>query len=279
MARVLLTGRGTSGSWLIRGAQLAEAMGATAQPLAADASAYDVIVLVKRGRPDLLQRIRSARRPLIWDVVDAWPQPAGNAWGREDCLAWLRSMAREIRPDGIVAATQAMAADCLGLGVPVLALPHHARPGLTRAPIRPDLRLVAYEGSAAHLGRWAPWFAAQCAHRGVTFALNPPQLTDADAVVAMRGAGGYAERAWKSNVKLANAQAAGLPMICAREAGYVETGSGAECWAETEAHAADWLDLLRPEADRRRIGDRMAAAAPRIAEVAATYAAWLAQYA
>lgn len=276
--RLLFTGRGTSGSWQIRGSQLAAALGADAVPNALDVRAYDLAVVVKRAPADLLQRIRAAGVPLIWDVVDAWPQPVGNTWDRAACMSWLRQRVADLRPAGIVAATQAMARDCAEFGVPVLALPHHARPGLERAPIRP-LAVVGYEGGPQHLGDWRPWFESQCSARGLRFAVNPERLTDLDIVVAARQHTGYAATHWKSNVKLANAQAAGLPMICFPESGYVETASGAECWFETQGQAVAWLEFLRPEAARRELGDRMAARAPRIEAIATTYREWLSKHA
>jgi hypothetical protein len=275
--KVLFTGRGTSGSWQIRGSQLAAALGADAVPNALDVRAYDLAVVVKRAPPDLLQRIRAAGIPLVWDVVDAWPQPEGSTWNRGRCMEWLRAKVAEIRPAGIVAATRAMAADCAEFGLPVLALPHHARPAQERAEHRPALSVVAYEGSERHLGAWRAWFLDECELRKITFAVNPPKLAEADVIVAMREATGYAAMHWKSNVKLANAQAAGLPIICAPEAGYLETASGAECWAVTPREIRGRLDDLQPQALRRDIGARMALAAPTIGHMATLYAEWLRQ--
>jgi hypothetical protein len=276
--RLLFTGRGTSGSWQIRGSQLAAALGADAVPNALDVRAYDLAVVVKRAPPELLQRIRAAGIPLVWDVVDAWPQPEGSTWNRGRCLEWLRAKVSEIRPAGIVAATSAMAADCAEFGLPVLALPHHARPTQERAAHHPTLAVVAYEGSERHLGAWKAWFLEECGRRHITFAVNPPHMAEAGAVVAMREATGYAAMNWKSNVKLANAQAAGLPIICAPEAGYLETASGAECWAVTPAEIRARLDELQPQALRRDIGTRMALAAPTIGAMAHMYADWLMRF-
>ena len=92
--KLLFTGRGTSGSWQIRGLQLAKAMGATALPQARDIGPYDMAVIVKRAEPDLVARIHAAGVPLIWDVVDAYPQPIGNTWDRPKCIAWLRQQVR-----------------------------------------------------------------------------------------------------------------------------------------------------------------------------------------
>lgn len=271
---MLITGRGTSGSWQIRGVQLGLTLGAVAVANALDVAAFDLAVLVKRPTPELLQRLHRADIPLIWDVVDAWPQPAGNGWAREQCLQWLAGQVAAIRPAGIVAATKAMALDCERFGVPVLALPHHARPGLRTNPIRP-LKVVGYEGGEQYLGRWLPIIERLCAARGLQFVVNPAELADVDVVLALRDCAGYAPRNWKSNVKLANAQGSGTPVICNREAGYLETACGAEHWADDEAELAAALDALEPTAARRAVAATLRAAAPGIDSVTARYAEWL----
>lgn len=281
MRRVLFTGRGSSGSWEIRGRQIAQALGAEAVPMALDLGAYDVAVVVKRAPLDLQQRIRRAGARLVWDIVDAWPQPdgadSGNEWGRPACMAWLGQRLAEIRPDAVVAATQRMAEDVRAITrVPVLPLPHHARPGLGRTPIRPQAAAVVYEGSARQLGTWGPWLTQECQRFGLRFLHNPPGgLAAADIVVALRDRNGYAATCWKSNVKLANAQAAGLPFIAARESGYTETASGVECWAESREAVLNWLARLQTYEARAAIAERMAAATPHLNEIARTYARWL----
>lgn len=272
--RLLMTGRGTSGSWQIRGVQLGKSLGASVVPNAMDVAGYDLAVLVKRQTPDLLQRLRRADVPVIWDVVDAYPQPVGNVWDRARCLEWLAGQVRAIRPAAIVAATRAMAQDCEGFGVPVLALPHHARPCLRQNPIRP-LKVLGYEGSEQYLGRWLAIIRRQCAARGLEFVINPAAVEDVDVLLALRDCDGYAPRHWKSNVKLANAQGSGTPVICNREEGYLETASGAEQWADDEDELAAALDALTPTDARRTAAKALRAAAPEIDSVAATYIAWL----
>ena len=100
---VLVTGRGKSGSWRVRGEQLGKAIGADVTPNALDVAAHDVVVMVKRLRHDIIDRARRADVPLVWDVVDAWPQPEGNLWDRNACMAWLRSQIAMVKPQGIVA--------------------------------------------------------------------------------------------------------------------------------------------------------------------------------
>lgn len=275
--KLLITGKGTSGSWAIRGVQLGQAIGATAVlPQATKVDGYDMAVLVKRSTPALLAALHGSRARLIWDIVDAWPQPEGNAWPKERCMAWLREQVAIVRPFAIVAATEAMAADCQEFGVPVLALPHHARPALDRNPIRETVRKVAYDGSDRQLGdRWIADLQSLCSNRGWQWVMNPRRLVDVDILVALRALHGYAAVNWKSNVKLANAQATGTPIVCGREAGYLETKSGGEQWADTAEELGVRLDALTPYDVRLEASQRMFAAAPRLVPIANGYRQWL----
>lgn len=271
---ILVTGSGASGSWQVRGAQLGRAIGATVLAKAVDIGPFDAAVVVKRPPPDMVARVHRAGVPLIWDVVDAWTQPAGNDWCKDACMTWLRDQIAAIRPAAIVAPTKAMAADLAEFGLPVLALPHHGRPGQRRNPIRP-LAVVGYEGSEGYIRGWRPLIESACRKRGLQFVINPDHLDEVDVVLALRDATGYAPRHWKSNVKLANAQASGTPIIACRERGYLETASGAEAWADSAAELGHALDELQDTDYRRAVGAKLIEAAPSIDAVAATYLAWL----
>ncbi|OUL98548.1 hypothetical protein [Variovorax sp. JS1663] len=271
---LLFTGRGTSGSWQIRGEQLGRTLSADVRPLALDVAPYDLAILVKRPDTELLERLRRAGTRVIWDVVDAWPQPAGNDWDEKRCRAWLEEMVARIRPAGIVAATEQMAQDCERFRVPVLWLPHHARPGLRMNPIRP-LKVVGYEGGEQYLGKWRAVAEAECERRGWKFVINPQELADLDVVLALRDCGGYAPRHWKSNVKLANAQGSGTPVVCNREAGYLETQCGAERWADTPEELTKAFDALESSQERFAASRRLKAAAPSLDSIATRYLEWL----
>jgi hypothetical protein len=197
---------------------------------------------VKRVPDALLQALRGI--PIVYDIVDAYPQPYGNEWSRGECLNWLSREVKRIRPAGLIAATKRMAEDCEGFGIPVLWLPHHHRPGIARNPIREEIRKIGYEGSPQYINQWRPYIEAECQRIGAEFVVNPPRLADVDVVLALRDAKGYAPRFWKSNVKLANAHGSGTPFIGCRESGYIETASGAEYWADNPVElrvAMDWL--------------------------------------
>ncbi len=269
-----MTGTGRSGSWQIRGQQLGAAIGAMVLANAWQCTGVDLAVVVKRPPKKTLSALHKAGVPVIWDIVDAWPQPVGNAWDRGACMSWLTEQVKSIRPSAIVAATQAMAMDCKDFGIPVLALPHHARPAMPINPIRQEVRMVGYEGGG-YLGNWAPFLEEECASRGWRFAVNPPALADVDIVVAVRETQGYAPRNWKSNVKLANAQGSSTPCILNREAGYIETETGGEFWADSQDEMRDGLSHLALHKARHDAAGKLHAGAPQIESVAETYAAWL----
>lgn len=271
--RILITGKGTSGSWKIRGEQLGAAIGATvvAQASRAVIDAHDLVVLVKRGPEDLVRRIRESGKPLVWDVVDAWPQPAGSHWARPACLQWLRQRLNELRPAACVAATPVMEADIEAERVPALCVWHHARPGQAINPIREHLATIGYEGSEAHLGGWVQHLQESARRARVRFVLHPDRLADVDIVVALRDQLGYAARHWKSNVKLANAQGSGTPIIMGMESAYLATAGGAGAIVAAPDGLEDAIEMLRPVAVRRAAAAAMLAAAPSLTACAAAY--------
>lgn len=279
--KIAITGSGTSGSWIIRGQQLGLAIGA--EPVMGGSfKSFDAAIIVKRarGRADCLARLKAERIPIIYDVVDGWPQPDGNKWGRNWCIDWMQQQLRLIQPKAIVAATQVMANDAaklVSLSVPILALPHHALPAQPLNPIREQVRRVGYMGSDRHLGSWGNRISCFCAQRGWEFAMNPTTLAEIDIVIALREHTGYAARNWKSNVKLVNAQATGTPCILARESGYIETASGAENWADNDEELLRAFDELTDYQTRRDKSDQLLEFGKRFAleSIAATYKEWL----
>jgi hypothetical protein len=248
--KILFTGRGTSGSWQIRGVQLGAALGADVQPMVSKTSA-DVVVAVKRIPDPLLAAIRGSY--VVWDVVDAWPQPRGNDWSADACKAWLDSEFARINPNAIIAATNKMAEDCARFGVPVLWLPHHHRPGIEANPIREKIQMIGYEGAPSYIIPWLPAIESACIKIGAAFLMNPLKLADVDIVLALRGSTGYAPRNWKSGVKLANAHGSGTPWIGCRETGYIETSTGGEKWADTEHELVRAIEDLQDVDTRRNI--------------------------
>jgi hypothetical protein len=206
---ILIAGGGP-GSWAIRGGQLGGALGArvVAHPSSGDYSWADVIVLVKRAISQFRDQAVQTGKPVVWDALDFWQQPTQNGLAVSDAIA----LARRLAGHGvtILGATQAMAAALGGHY-----LPHHAWPGLTPAPARASVKVVAYQGAAHYLGRWQGWLTKACADRGWQFVVNPRDLREADLLVAFRDGewDGAICREWKSGVKAVNAIAAGRPLL------------------------------------------------------------------
>lgn len=268
--RILVTGRGGSGSWQVRGEQIGRALGARVVALAGlnDMRQADVILVVKRVPDELLHNLRRSGRPWVYDVVDAYPQPASSAWSKRHAVDWLRAHVHRLQPARVIWANAQMQRDAGGGGAVVY---HHARPGQAINPVRNQLRTIGYEGSEAYIGPWVPAIERICRERGMQFVVNPPSLADLDVVLALRGPdrGGYVTRSWKSNVKLANAHATGTPFIGSPECGYQETATGAEHWAETPADLERALDWLIDQQARLEISTRFRRAAISLEQAAA----------
>lgn len=271
MASVLVTGRGVSGSWIVRGVQLGTAIGAHVEALTLRSKA-ELVIGVKRIPQQMAMAYRGR---LVWDVVDAYPQPHGNDWDEAACHRWMASEIERLKPIALIAATNQMARDLTGYGLPVLWLPHHYRPGLERNPIRERVEVIGYEGSPAYIEKWRPAIESACKQFGTKFVLNPPRLADLDIVLALRGAIGYAPRKWKSNVKLANAHGSGTPFIGSPEAGYIETMAGPEYWAEEASHLAVSIGHLLSRERRMHVQEKFLKAAFSLEEAASKLSEWL----
>lgn len=251
---LVFTGKGSSGSWQIRGVQLARQLGAHCNSGRLDGSPADCIVLVKRVSSELLAQIRRMDVPWAWDVVDAYPQPAAYGWAKAEAARWFRAEIERLQPTGVIWPTRRMREDC-DTGLPGLVLSHHHRPGIAPNPVRETIKVVAYEGSADYLGRWRARIERECAVRGWEFRVNPGTLADCDIVLAMRDGGGYVCEHWKSGVKLANAHGSGTPFIGQRECGYLENAAGSEVWCDGK-DIGQALDSLVDVTIRRQIAEQ-----------------------
>jgi hypothetical protein len=259
--KILVTGRGSSGSWKVRGEQIGSALRARVTPLAGldDMRHADVILVVKRVPEQLLANLRRSGRPWVYDVVDAYPQPDCTAWTRDAAVRWLLEHLQRLRPNGVIFPNAQMLEDYGGAGAVVY---HHARPGIERNPVRERIRTIGYEGSERYLDGWIPAINLECERRGYSFAMNPRQLADIDVVLALRGPArnGYAQKAWKSNVKLANAHASGTPFVGGPERSYIETATGREYFVGDAKGLGIALDWLEPRATRAAVHEAFTAA-------------------
>lgn len=256
--RVLFTsGGGKSGSWKIRGEQIGKAFGGDVIPRAQPKhiKAADVVVGVKRLTPELVASLKG--KPWVWDVVDAYPQPACSTWNRSEAIGWFSSVLKRYRPAGVIFPTRRMAEDCKPK-LPHTVIYHHHRIGMRANQISESVAVGGYEGSVAALGTWLGHVAASVPE----FRVNDFQHADIDVCFAFRDErhNGYAQKHWKSNVKLSNCHGSGTPFIGAPECGYMETAAGGEVWVSRPEDIADAVASLT-YAERLEIRRRFIASA------------------
>lgn len=265
-----------AGSWAIRGEQLGAAIGAvvTTEPTQEQIFAADLVIVIKRASIELLSRLGLKR--VVLDVVDAWPQPDGNSWDRARATTWLQHYVKRHNPVGVVCTTGPMM-QMMPDGMQTLLLPHHARPGQQINPVRRSVRAAGYEGSSRYLDGWRKAIEAECEKREWMFIINPISLSSVDIALAVRGGPwrGWATDNLKSNVKLANAQATGTPIVLLPEHGSLENMSGGEMWIEQPSELGGAFDLLTPHDERAARSALLLKAAPRLDAVAADYLKWL----
>jgi hypothetical protein len=280
---LLIAGRGP-GSWTMRGQQIGRALGArvTSDPSPADWRWAELAIVVKRAVLAHAGAARQFQVPIVWDALDFWRQPAQNHLTEPAARGLLEQAILAVRPlvlpdatlpVAVIGATRAMAAAARGVY-----LPHHGHLGLVPTPARRACRVVAYDGNPIFLDHWQPALRAMCAARGWVFTINPPDLAEADIVVALRGGvwDGWMCRAWKSGVKVVNAILAGRPLIAQASAAVAELdpeGSIVETPAELDRALDRWADYH----ERRALAERAVARAPAfsITAVAGAYRAYL----
>ena len=275
---ILFTGRGSSGSWKIRGEQLGLALGAKVKPQATleDCKAADLIVVVKRISPTLLDNIRRSGKPWVFDCVDFYPQPECSTWHRDHAIDWVRKSLSKLKPNAVIWPNERMQEDC-GKGYNGITLYHHHFPGIHRNPIREEVRAVCYEGSERYLGGWLRHILNECQAREWHFYVNASRIADSDIVLAIRDEkySGYAQRHWKSNVKLANAHGSGTPFIGPCEDGYSETATGFEKWCESPEMLKYAFDELESYDMRQKVGSAFIQNKIDIQEIASQYRRFL----
>lgn len=269
---VIFTGKGTSGSWQIRGCQIARELEAKAIPMATadQMREADVVIGVKRIPDALLRSIQASGRPFVWDCVDAYPNRESGAWSREKAIDWCAEELHRLQPDVVIWPNQRMREDMGGGGKVVY---HHHRPQIDLNPIRERIQTIGYEGSPIYLEEWGGVIAQECARIGASFLVNPERLADVDVVLALRGKRfqGYPHRHWKSQVKLSNAHGSGTPFIGQAESGYLEATTGAECWIDDASDLSRALDSLASRETRLDVQRMFLSAALPVQTVADQY--------
>lgn len=268
--KLLILGSG-KGSWEIRGQQLGAALGArvTSAPNPEDYDWADVVILIKRALLHFGLAASQAGKPMVWDALDFWAQPAQNRIDEASAARLLCAHVPSVRPTLIVAATRAMARACQGVY-----LPHHSWKGLVPTPPRDEVKVVAYQGNQVYMGAWLAHCQQACRARGWTFVVNPPSLADVDLFVAFRDGiwDGWICTEWKSGVKLVNAIAAGRPIIGQSTAAMSEL-PGPSTVVHTVQQLESAFDEWTPFAARQSAFERCQQLAPEftVAAIAARY--------
>jgi hypothetical protein len=263
---VLILGLGKA-STAIRGHQLGGMIGARSRSRLTpeDLAWADLVVLIKRGGVFWAHEVRAAKKPIVWDALDFWLQPEQNAYTKEQAAAELALQLHQIQPVLTIGATQAM-----GRALDGAYLPHHANPTLLAKPPREVVRIVAYEGVEKYLGRWRNALGRECQRRGWVLLVNPPNLADADLVVAFRDGAhdGWMCQNWKSGVKCVNAIAAGRPLITQPSAAFDEidpAGCTIEDMGDLSRALDEWAPFVKREAVWKDSATRKEFALPKIA--------------
>jgi hypothetical protein len=204
---------------------------ATKELRASDVGRFDLFCIVKRFDVAKAEWLRGQGKPVVYDVVDPWKQPDdGEAHGTlPEVVNFFRRMLTPMAVDGVIFPNATMRAD-LGDCVPCPThIYHHHRVYQEPIIVCRQATRVGYEGREDYLGPWTETATRVCKRLGLEFVVNPKSLGAIDIGLAVRGGrnGTLMAKRYKSNVKLANLFAAGLPAAAhADEASYRETDDG-----------------------------------------------------
>lgn len=261
---VCFIGKNISGTWTIRGEQIASARAnwkATLDPSSADLKEFDVFCVVKHPVQSIINDLRRKNKTIVYDVLDSWAQPADGL--RYTNLPQVKAyFAEKWRALGIpyfIFPNRTMKVH-LGELIPYCTyIYHHYWPQQKVNTVRSYARIVAYEGNANYLGEWETHLTRICEELGLQFVVNPPTWEDVDIAVAVRGGehDSFLANQYKSNVKLANCYGAGVPAVAGdKEMSCHETDTGDVRFFRTADDLRYQLHSLLDEKARSMIHER-----------------------
>ena len=250
--KVYFTGKNRAGSWEIRGNQIASGRTnwtASNEISSHDIKSHDLFVIVKRAEPKLVGKLKRSGKPVVFDVIDSWAQPAEGL--THTTLPLVKELFakkwKSLGANAYIFPNAQMRADLGSLAPFSTTLYHHFRPGLEPIEVRKEVRRIGYEGNADFLGHWHGVMEAWCAKRGIEFVANPEDFRTIDIGFAARGGehDSFMANRYKSNVKLANFYGAGIPCVVgAKEYSYHETDNGLVTFFETREDLELQLERL-----------------------------------
>lgn len=275
--KIVFSGHESKGAWKIRAKQMAGYLNAKLDPTFESKKA-DLVILIKLPEEKILEKIKNADVPIVWDVLDCWSQiPKNNmsSWNQQQMMEWFKNKLELVNPVCVIAATNRMKEDSLALGYKSETLHHHHRPKISINPIREEFKTIGIEGTPFQYGQWVKKIDAISKSLDLDFRANLDAAKDClhkfDAIISIRQDTGYATKYWKSNIKLANAHASGTPGIFNREQGYLDTACGQELWADTEEEIIDGIETLKSYDLRRNIHEEFIKSAITLEQSAEEY--------
>lgn len=261
-------GHGNAGSWQMRGRQIAAALGVPALDYRggiADIRTRTAI-MVKRVPGWVFAELKRRGTYVVWDPVDFWAQPDALVSTKQRREVMAHAIAERL-PDEVIVANEVMRKDVLSVApsIATTIIPHHADPRvrLWRGnAARKGACLIGYAGRFEYVQEWAPAILDYCKRRGHLFDFDPVIVPEADVLIGPR-CGKWdtlTSRAWKSNVKQANALAQGVPFVSTPHASYEEHGLllGATQIGDGLDQFLQALDVACDPAYRARVRERCA---------------------
>lgn len=259
--RVCFVGVEGAGSFEMRGKQMAAARlnWHTRRTISrADEEQFDVFCFVKVPQPQVMKRLTRIGKKVVFDIVDSWKQPQDDldCKNRDQARRLFLSAWSEFPSDALLFPNSQMRNDFSDVPRQSCVLYHHYRPEADFVPVRPQPRILAYEGERRFLGEWELLIQRACSETGWEFHINPSSLSEADVGMSVRGApySGFLGTNYKSNVKLANFYGWGLPcLIHDSEKACKETAVDGVHFFKTYDDLVDGLKILKSSERRLQI--------------------------
>lgn len=258
--RVCFMSQSSAGSWQIRGKQISEMVNgweAINKPTMDDIERFDLFCIVKKPDLKFIKRLKNAKKPIVFDIVDSWAQPIDGLKYTDLVLvqSFFRRKFNDIDADYYIFPNQRMKEDLSDVTRNGVAIYHHYKKNIGINPIRKIVKKIGYEGNESFLGEWSDIITSACNDLDIEFVINPDVYTDMDIVVSVRGGEHdcFMSNSYKSNVKIANAMGSGTPILAGhREISCQEVDTGDVLFFTDEESFKRQLNRLCESYDLRK---------------------------